>query len=275
MTEVRTRDEAIARLDKGLAAWVTSVQGVWTQATATASAVVSHIEGEVRRRRQALAAARSVASEKNGGNRSRIARAERNLADAQNALAMAKRAEDAVRTGRRRLQSTIDGDVGGAMANLSRKVTDIGNYRGGSTGSIAPTTVSPVGNRGFDGSSLPDGLTEVDIDEIDYSDNPIIAEAGKGGAKHSDYVWATETWVKVVAPGMARGQNREDFVHRDAARNAPPLRRTADVFDLFTGDSRIVLARRGDGTMDVINGRHRIEAARELGIQWLPARIVQ
>lgn len=275
MSEVRTQDEAIARLDKGLATWATSVQGVWAQATATVAGVVSHIDGEVRRRRQVLAAARAAANEQNGGNRAQIARAQKDLADAQQALAAANRATDALRAGRRRLQTTADGEVAGARANLARKMTEVAHYRGGNVGGNAPGVGSSGGTGGFDGASLPGDLTDVDLEEIDYSGNPVIGDSGKGGATRADYAWATETWANVVAPGIARGQTRQDFAERDGARNAPPLRRTADVYDLFTGDSRIVLSRRGDGSLDVVNGRHRIEAARDLGIQSLPARIIR
>lgn len=52
------------------------------------------------------------------------------------------------------------------------------------------------------------------------------------------------------------------------------LRRTADAYDMFLGDTdRIRLSRDADGRLDVVNGRHRIIVARDLGIKHLPGTI--
>ena len=111
---------------------------------------------------------------------------------------------------------------------------------------------------------------------MDFSDNPIIGAFGRGDAGLADYRWSVETWESVVRPGLNRGLDRSAFEQRDQARRASPLRRTADVFDLFLGDSdQIVLSRRADGRYDVVNGRHRIQVARELGISVLPARVIR
>jgi hypothetical protein len=76
-----------------------------------------------------------------------------------------------------------------------------------------------------------------------------------------------------VGPGVAAGKTREDFAARDARSNAQPLRRTADVYDMFLGSDRIRVDRRPDGSMDVVNGRHRLLIARELGIKTLPGQV--
>lgn len=275
MTEVRTRDDAIALLSRGVATWATSVSGVWTQATAATSATVDRIDREVRCRRQELAAARAAASERNRGNRAAIAKAEASLTNARKALALAQDAHDTVLACRRRLQRTIENDIAGFRSNLMGKGDTIERYRAGGAVGGAASAKPRSGNLGLGDANGPKDIDNVDIDEMDYSDNPIVGEFGKGGATRSDYLWATETWSDVVSPGLSRGKTREDFAKRDAERNAPALRRTADVLDLFTGDSSIVLSRRSDGSLDVINGRHRIEAAKELGIPSLPARIIE
>lgn len=275
MTEVRTRDEAIARLDKGLATWATSVRGVWAQATATTAGVINHIESEARRRKQKLTALQRAANRENNWLRAGIAKAEAELANAQAALATAQQAERALLAGRRRIQATIDGDVAGARANLTRKSIQLDRYRhsrmGGTPLGGTPRTGSVILGK----NPLPGDLREIDVDELGCADNPIVGNFGKGRASRSDYAWATETWTTVVAPGIAQGQTRQHFAQRDAEGGAAPFRRLADVYDLFTGDSRITVSQRSDGSFDVIDGRHRIEVARQLGIRALPARVIE
>lgn len=82
-----------------------------------------------------------------------------------------------------------------------------------------------------------------------------------------------QTWNDVVGPGVEGGKTRDDFVRRDAQSNAAPLRRTADVYDMFLGSDRIRVDRQPDGSLNVINGRHRFQIARELGIKTLPGQV--
>ncbi len=81
------------------------------------------------------------------------------------------------------------------------------------------------------------------------------------------------TWDQLVRPGLDRGMFRDDFAARDQTRGAPPLRRTADVYDMILGSDPLRVERRADGTLNVINGRRRIEIASELGISHLPAAV--
>jgi hypothetical protein len=119
------------------------------------------------------------------------------------------------------------------------------------------------------------GLALVAVADIDFSDNPIVGDFGRGGAAAQDYEWAARTWNDVVAPGLAAGKTRDDFAAQDAATGAPPLRRTQDVWDMFvTGSDVVAVERRPDGTWNPRNGRHRTTAAAWAGVNWLPARIL-
>ncbi|MHA6784694.1 hypothetical protein ACVGOW_27405 [Pseudonocardia saturnea] len=117
-------------------------------------------------------------------------------------------------------------------------------------------------------------LTDFDVATADFSDNPIVGNFTRDpGMSRADYRWAVQTWDEVVRPGLDRGLTRDDFATRDAQRGAPPLRRTADVHDMFLGDEPITLNRRPDGSYEVNGGRHRIAIARELGISHLPGKV--
>jgi hypothetical protein len=119
----------------------------------------------------------------------------------------------------------------------------------------------------------------VEVSAADLDDNPVLDDNGaqgtfgKGGLSRADYRWAVQTWSDTVGPGVASGKTRDDFVARDAASNAQPLRRTADVYDMFLGSDRIRADRQPNGSLNIINGRHRLLIARELGIRILPGDV--
>jgi hypothetical protein len=46
-----------------------------------------------------------------------------------------------------------------------------------------------------------------------------------------------------------------------------------DVYHAYYGNDAIALSQRPDGSYEIINGRHRIALAREVGIKQLPARV--
>lgn len=102
------------------------------------------------------------------------------------------------------------------------------------------------------------------------------------GATEDDFKWCVIALDSVVKPRVHRGWERSDFERMDEevpespAENADrPLRSYAKVHDLFYGEDKIVLHREPDGTLGVTNGRHRIEAARQLGIDTLPGHLLE
>jgi len=277
MPMIQTRDEALRSLDQAFGTWSRTWRGVWQQAAAQAAATSSTIEIERRHRAtrvRSLEVALSAASE---NQRALIAaqleRARRSLDGAAAAAADARRANEAARAEVRRVTTASDAIVSGAQADLRRRLGTLSDYRRSSGTS---TTSLKEYSAPLSAGMLPAEMTEVPLHDLDYRDNPLVGGFGKGGASKSDYRWAVETWATVVRPGVDRGMRREDFAARDAERGAPPFRRTADVYDLFLGDSdRIVLSPTAAGKLDIVNGRHRVAIAREVGITHLPARILE
>ena len=82
-----------------------------------------------------------------------------------------------------------------------------------------------------------------------------------------------QTWNDTVGPGVAKGMTRDDFAARDLRGDAQPLHKTADVYDMFLGTGRIHVARQTDGSLNIVNGRHRFQVARDLGITSLPGQV--
>jgi len=159
--------------------------------------------------------------------------------------------------------------VPSANRDLEHKLQALSDYAAAPV--PAPSGASAAGGVPNFGVS---GLVDVPVDRMDFEDNPIRGNFGRGGAEVGDYRWAVETWETVVRPGVLAGQSRADFAARDAARGREiGLRRTAGVYDMFLGDDPIAVSRRSDGSFSVNSGRHRIAIARQLGITHLPGKI--
>lgn len=286
MASVTTTDEAVGALRAALAKWRSEARGVISQASAAATGFHSEATREVRQRRTRLAALqRALGALRPEVDptplRRQIAAAEAALVRATRATAVAEGVEREARALDRRTAQATEGYAAAAELDLGRRLESLSGYRVGSTGATTSigSTASTV-RSGADSTASPTdqalrklGLVSVPLGTASHADNPVIDGYHKGGATRSDYRWAIETWETIVLPGLAAGANRDDFVRRDEARGAIGFRRTAGVYDMFLGDGRLVFSRRPDGSLDVTNGRHRIDIARGLGISHLPGEI--
>lgn len=287
MVVVRTRDDAIAAVDLALQRWATEMAGLVVQAQHTASVASDRAQAVVRKCANQVAAIQALlvaASEEQRGE------LQAQLARATDAQERAARASDRVRDVEARvaalgrtLTRATSSQVPEARAQLRAMSSALDGYRAG--GMVVGGGPSPSGN-GKSSQSGPArkplasaGLTEVNVASADLDENPILDDGkvagtfGKGGLSRADYRWAVQTWNDVVGPGIANGQSRDAFAARDAQSNAVPLRRTAEVYDMFLGSERIRVDRRPDGSLNIINGRHRFQIAQELGIESLPGQV--
>lgn len=281
MAEVRTRDEALAATGQALGRWLSNAAGVLVQAAAAAEGAVDAAEREVRHKASQVSALNALLKAPHDEHESRALHAK--LREAQGAHRVACQAAQQIAAIRSRVNAlqrshaqSAEATVSAARADLLRRASELGSYRsvgGGGGGGASAGSPGPSGGGGSWMSSM--GLSSIDVGSVDFSDNPIQGEFGRGGATRADYRWAVQTWDEIVGPGVEKGMTRDDFVARDTARGAPPRRRSADVYDMFTGDDRIRLSRRVDGSFDVIGGRHRLAVARELGIKSLPGQVFE
>ena len=285
MTHVATTDEAVAALRAAIATWRTEARGVVRQAAAATAGFHAETRREVRQRKARLAALQSALAALRPETdpaplRQKVATAEAALSRATRAQALAEEVERDARALERRVVQTTEGHAAAAERDLARRLESLSGYRGTVTGA-SPASASPSGGASGNTSaeSAEDkalrqrGLVSVPLQTTSHADNPVLDGYHKGGTSRSDYRWAVETWETVVKPRVAAGESRDDFVRRDEARGATGFRRTAGVYDMFLGDDRLVFSRRPDGTLDVTNGRHRIDVARGLGITHLPGEI--
>jgi hypothetical protein len=283
MTEVRTRDEAIASVDRALQVWSTNVTGILTQAQNAARAARGEVEGIVRKCANEVAAVEALmaASDEEQRRQLQVRLVRARDAHERAAGASARVSEVAARVSQlnRAHITAATSQVSSARAQLSAMSRALDGYRSGG---------GDLGGGGSHGGSIPRagggsladlGLADLEVSSADLDDNPILDDArsqgtfGKGGLSRADYRWAIQTWNDTVGPGVAGGRTREEFVERDSQANAKPLRRTADVYDMFLGSDRIRANRQPDGSLDIVNGRHRLLIARELGIKTLPGEV--
>src|SRR4051812_7089859 len=123
MTEVHTRDEAIAAVDQALQRWRTEVVGIWTQAAAHVDAAVNEIDAALRshsaRRQAAEAQLRATKSDDETDRLSQIIQqATAAQLTAYQALRVAKDAQQSFHTAHRRTVRAVDERVPPARADL-------------------------------------------------------------------------------------------------------------------------------------------------------------
>lgn len=283
MMEVRTRDEAIASVDQALQTWSTNVTALLAQALSTVSAAKDSAEREVGQRANEVSSLEALLAAARDGDQRRL---QVELVRAREAYEKARRASlrvndvaSSISELSRSHTTEAAQQVATARAQLSAMSRALEGYRYGGV----DLGGAGVGGGGTSGSGPTSGiglgLVDVDVSAADLDDTPILDDDrsanrfGKGGLSRADYRWAVQTWSDTVGPGVASGKTREDFADRDARSNARPLRRTADVYDLFLGTDRIRADRRPDGSLNIVNGRHRLLIARELGIKSLPGQV--
>lgn len=276
---VAAQTQALLALAKELGEWSELQRGLWTQGTARVRAALEQIEQERARRATAVAALEAMLAAAPEEERARIGAqlmlARESLQRADRARAVAVAAEQQFQGARSRAGYGLQPAIEKAREDLSRRVRLLDEYASVSAPAIsAAPLLTPSSSGGGLASALSArGMQMVPLSEVDFSDNPIVGDFGRGGAALKDYRWAAEMWESVVKPGIEAGMTRDDFAARDAAREAQPLRRTADVYDMFLGGDAIHLSRRPNGTLDPGDGRHRIQAARDQGVDELPGRL--
>lgn len=114
-------------------------------------------------------------------------------------------------------------------------------------------------------------VVAVSLQEIE-DDGGIRSEADFEKVTFEQTVWGLETLKEVVEPAVMLGKGIEYFEARDRDEGRSGERSNAGVYRWFYGPSAIRLRPMPGGAWEVENGRHRVFAARRLGLDSLPAR---
>lgn len=279
---VHTRSEAIRVVAHALRQFDHEAPRFVSDARTGLDSVVRQISTELDSRRRALEAAKAALAAADEENyRSCLAAVER-------ATDLVSRAEGAHRRAicaaeshagvARRFLGETDRAVGHGVSMLWQLDEAIERYAAGAAGAVTPgaafnsagsaATGDSGGGGGLDSILAAHGLEIVSVDVPDYSENPVLSY---DRGTPADYRWAVEKWDTVIAPGIEAGMGRDGFARKDAEVDAPDGRRLAGVYDAML-NRPITLARRADGSIDVNGGRHRLDAARQLGVTHLPVK---
>lgn len=195
--------------------------------------------------------------------------------------------------------SILGQNVPAAQSFLRAKIEQLRNYRAvqtpgapsGAVSALAPTL--PNAERKADaklvpldsaqimelrGIELPPGFEWVSLSDLDLQ-RELEGVAGPADFKHVPYGEMRVGFERLrsqvlpllnVTPGATSDRFRELDVN-DSVPFADGLQR---VFEAFFGQQDyIYFVRRPDGSLDLINGRHRVFLARELGWAAVPARV--
>lgn len=123
-----------------------------------------------------------------------------------------------------------------------------------------------------------EGISNVELSTINQTDIQ-SAEDFADSEKYAGMRRETQMLTQ-MEPALSQGADVETFHQWDEANQighySPDqyVRGYADVYHSYHGDEAVALSGNGDGTYDVINGRHRIAVAREMGLQKIPAKIL-
>jgi hypothetical protein len=293
---VDVRTEALTTIARGLGSFDARAAVVLRDFEAQARRAYETVAGELARRRSELAQARDDLARADEHTvarcRARVEAAEVAVRIAETALATVEGELARLRGAMRRYLGDVRQTVASGQAQLRALGANIELYAVGASGGggaaqgglrlgpdgsvgLGPTGGggAPGGGGGLAAALAAHGLELVDVQLPDYSGNPKLTWS-KGDATIADYRWAVETWDTQVAGMVARGLTHDDLVRLDQERGATGFRRLAGVWDLFLGSDPVVVEEDASGALGgVPSGRHRLEAARQLGVTHLPARV--
>ncbi len=127
-------------------------------------------------------------------------------------------------------------------------------------------------------SDRPDGITNVELSRINAND---IKTPGDFRSPEQYAGMRREAeMLEQMQPALDQGANADTFDGWDKANRighySPEgyTRGYMDVYHSYHGPEAVAVEPKANGTYDVINGQHRIAAARDAGLTHIPARIV-
>lgn len=118
------------------------------------------------------------------------------------------------------------------------------------------------------------GIQNVPVDKIDDSDTYVHGPEDFKKVSREDMVHGLETLQSEVRPAVENGADKEYFRSLDQARGFDYPSGTQRIYEAFYGQDAIRLDKIGDSYL-VENGYHRIYTAKELGLDTIPARVIE
>ena len=191
-----------------------------------------------------------------------------------------ERAVEEYRRQARRLAAHLEENVPKAAARLERHASTLRAYTGlipAPATSIPPSSIQPVANTAVaEALSVMPGNTiqEISLDSIDWEEMGALASDDYRKVSRDEMREGLRKLVEVVRPKVQQGATAEDFSRMDEELGLDYAHGYRRVYDAFYGPNECIVVERVGDTYQVINGRHRLLLAREMGIESLPARVL-
>lgn len=266
---------------------------------ASVQRTVEEVEGEVGSRRRALDRARGLLAQAEGALQAclrtpkascgaeqqavarmgaLVRRCEEQLNVAMGVLRQTREVQRTVEQESRQFTTALESGVQSSLSFLNDRGQSLAGYlavpllTGASVTFAGESRIvaGPVGNRGGGVGLRPIGTTdlaEVPMASIDDSDSPVVGEASFDKVSLNEVRRGLAVLDEEVLPRVKAGWTRDEF------RSGVEGVMSANTYDHFFGSTCIKLRRAGEGRFSVVNGYHRIFAARQMGISTLPARV--
>lgn len=133
----------------------------------------------------------------------------------------------------------------------------------------APPWVAEIGESDW----VERGIQNVPVADLPWPEGVNGPEDFDHHISYDDAVDATEQ-LESIKPQIAQGLDSGDFAAQDAANGLDYEHGKQRVYDLFYGSQSIRLNKDGDA-YSIVHGRHRVYVAKELGLDSIPADVVE
>ncbi|HIQ09252.1 MAG TPA: hypothetical protein EYH28_07085, partial [Anaerolineaceae bacterium] len=184
----------------------------------------------------------------------------------------------------RRLAAHLEANVPKATARLEQHAAALRSYLSIGTAPTAPTSTAPPAPAQTHtaptepteppamSEAMPEHIREIPLDRIAWESVGTLAPEDYRKVSREEMREGLRKLIQVVRPKVQQGATAEDFSRMDETLGLDYAHGYRRIYDAFYGESCITLERYGDKYY-VINGRHRLLLAREMGIRSLPARV--
>lgn len=118
------------------------------------------------------------------------------------------------------------------------------------------------------------GIQDVLLEQVDLSDSHVQSEEDFTKVSKAEMLEGFAKLQSVVRPAVEKGANADYFSQMDEEQGLDYKNGYRKIYDAFYGDDAIRLDKVGD-TYTVTNGYHRLAVAQELGLETIPARVIE
>jgi len=116
-------------------------------------------------------------------------------------------------------------------------------------------------------------IQDIPLEQIDWEDVGRLDVDDYHKVTHEEIHQGLRKLEQVVRPAVQKGATADDFSRMDEAQGLDYANGYRRIYDAFYGQNECIVVEKVGDRYQVINGRHRLLLARELGLSSLPMRV--